>query len=139
MLELDSGQPLAKGGAVAGFGSGRVLGSEHECGAVMNGDRELHQEAAPGRALEGQQPGGCPADRDGLAGLRVRRTLMHGGGGLNGRSGVDRQVLLGRCRVRPCLDAARSQEQVRLEVIVAGGACSVPLLGGLPDEPPPSG
>src|SRR6516165_8228673 len=67
-LKPDSGQEFAEGGTVGGFRPRRVLGGEHEGGAVMDGDGDLHQEAAPGRALEGQQPGRCSADRDGLAG-----------------------------------------------------------------------
>src|SRR5262249_62242960 len=70
-------------------------------------------------------------DRDGLACWRGWRTLMPGVGGLDGRSGVGRQILLGWCCQHPCLDAARSLEEVHDVVLVAWGTCSVPLLCGL--------
>lgn len=84
-------------------------------------------------------PSGTPEHRAVTCALADRRTLMHGVGRPDDRSGVGRQVLLGRCRVRSCLDAARSQEQVRVEVLVGGGTCSVPLACCLPGEPPPRG
>jgi len=98
-------------------------------------DGELYQEAAPWRALHAEQLGGCSADRDGLVGLRGRRARVRGGAGLSSRSGVGRQVLLGWCCDRPCLDAAWSLEEVDHAVLVAGGTCSVPLLCGLPAGP----
>src|SRR5260370_28319442 len=66
-------------------------------------------------------PGGSPIEAPGPPGSR----------GPGGRSGVGRQILLGWCCDRPCLDAARSLEEVRDAVGVAGGTCSVPLMGGL--------
>ena len=101
----------------------------------MDGDGELYQEAAPWRALHAKQLGGCSADRDGLVGLRGRRARVRGGAGSGGRSRVGRQILLGWCCDRPCLDAARPLEEVNDAVLVAGGTCSVPPLGGLSAGP----
>jgi hypothetical protein len=58
----------------------------------MDGGHDLHQEAAPRRALHIQQPGGFSVDRDGLVGLRGSRARMRGGGCPGSRCDVSRQA-----------------------------------------------
>ena len=97
----------------------------------MDGDCDLHREAAPGRAVPSSR--GCSAGRDRLVGLRDRRARMCGGG----RWSVSRrrEILLCWCCDRPCLGAAGSLEEVNDAVLVAGGTLPVALLRGLPADP----
>ena len=53
-LEPDAGQEFAERGSVARRGSCRVLGCEHKRGAMVDGDRDLHEEAAAWRAVHAQ-------------------------------------------------------------------------------------
>jgi hypothetical protein len=125
------GEKFAEGAAVGRLGGCRprgVLGCEHEGGPITDDDSGLHQEAAPRRAVNAKQPGGCSADRDRLVGLRDRRARMRGGRGPADRLRVGPQTLLRWCCVPPCLDAAGSLEEVNDAVLVARGTCSVPPL-----------
>ena len=59
-LKPDAGQECAEGGAVGRRRPRRVLGCEHERGAMADGDGEFHQEAAPLRALHASSRAGAP-------------------------------------------------------------------------------
>ena len=60
LLKPHADEECMEGGAVSRLGGcrpRRVFGCEHEGGPIIDGDRELHREAAPGRAVHAKQPG----------------------------------------------------------------------------------